>query len=149
MHQPDSLKQNHLLSRQDPLFLSWNQMELLRRQRSFLSPEGVEMAPRATYVHTSLVGFRDEVNRASPLKTAQMTRGDAGAHLTESSATYSWPCHGAHRRRCLFHKAPAVWFSPALRVFVAKLRCSLGTVRGFSCCPGQLLDTGPCLGTAA
>lgn len=89
MHQPDSLKQNHLLSRQDPLFLSWHQMELLRRQRSFLSPEGVEMAPQATYVHTSLVGFRDEVNRASPLKTAQMTRGDAGAHLTESSAKYS------------------------------------------------------------
>ena len=130
MHQPDSLKQNHLLSRQDPLFLSWNQMELLRRQRSFLSPEGVEMAPRATNGHTSLVGFRDEVNRASPLKTAQVTRGDAEAHLTESSAKYSRPCQGPHRRSCLWNKAPAVCFSPALRVSAAELTCSLVAVHG-------------------
>ena len=44
------------------------------------------MALRAVDVHASLVGFRDEVNRASPFKTAQMTWGDAGGHRTEFSA---------------------------------------------------------------
>lgn len=40
----------------------------------------------AAYVHVSLVGFRDEVDRVSPFKTAQMAGGDAGGHLTAFSA---------------------------------------------------------------
>lgn len=95
MHHPDALKQNYLLSRKDPLSSPGARWSRSGDNTAFSVLYGLRwtgcdgraaMALRAVDVHASLVGFRDEVNRASPFKTAQMTWEDAGGHRTEFSA---------------------------------------------------------------